>query len=235
MSFLDILFSIKRLKGLTVNIFKSINLCLGLSGRSSPRRSPQASINQAFDEEKSEERERFVLRTSSPSTSDTKNGSNRLEMEYIMRTLNENDRNELKDMSYNTTNNRDISQCRHRISGDNTRTPSNSHNNQSTSPKSGEKTVSKTMSSEESLLSGTGSLVIEESASSGGESSPGSGIFKNIIINLGGLPPPDYNDLSQDLASDSGDRHSLPTKINNIDSTGGRTGSKSPDSRPKRY
>lgn len=48
--------------------------------------------------------------------------------------------------------------------------------------------MGKAVSSEESLLSG-GSLVIEESASSGGESSPGSGIYKNIIINLSNIIP----------------------------------------------
>lgn len=53
------------------------------------------------------------------------------------------------------------------------------------------------MRSEESLLS-TNSCVIEESASSGGESSPSSGVvYKNIIINLKGSGP-------NSIAHDSG-------------------------------
>ena len=50
------------------------------------------------------------------------------------------------------------------------------------------------MSSDESILSVTGSVVIEENASSGGEdSSQDSGVYKNIIINLSNLAGSDPN------------------------------------------
>jgi hypothetical protein len=184
------------------------------------RSSPQASINHAFDEENSreleiEEREKFMLKTSSPSTSDTRIESNRLEMD-TMRKLNDSDRNELRAMS-SSAQNKYMSECKHQINAENSSTSSPIH---TSSPKYAHKTINKTMSSEESLLSGAGSLVIEESASSGGESSPGSGIYKNIIINLGGIiPQSDYNNLSTELASSSTHRlQQLPTKVRNIES-----------------
>jgi hypothetical protein len=179
----------------------------------SARSSPQASINHAFDEEYSkelerEEREKFMLKTSSPSTSDPRNESNRLEMD-TRRKLNDSDRNELRAMSSSAQNKY--------MNAENSSTSSPFH---TSSPKYAHKTINKTMSSEESLLSGAGSLVIEESASSGGESSPGSGIYKNIIINLGGIiPQSDYNNLSTELASGSTHRlQQLPTKVRNIES-----------------
>ncbi len=179
----------------------------------SARSSPQASINHAFDEEYSkelerEEREKFMLKTSSPSTSDPRIESNRLEMD-TRRKLNDSDRNELRAMSSSAQNKY--------MNAENSSTSSPFH---TSSPKYAHKTINKTMSSEESLLSGAGSLVIEESASSGGESSPGSGIYKNIIINLGGIiPQSDYNNLSTELASGSTHRlQQLPTKVRNIES-----------------
>ena len=210
-----------------------------MSGRSSPRRSPQASINQAFDEENSEDLDQNErqLRTSSPSTSDSKSHSNRGKAYDDTKK-----KNESLDMSItNTVVIGGNSQCRHAVGAmgaDNTSTPTNKLKSESASPKNTHKPVNK-MSSEESLLSGAGSLVIEESASSGGESSPGSGIYKNIIINLGGIMPQDYNDLSQDVSSDvTTDRLSKDKKVNNIGSkertTTIGTGQQSPDIRTQR-
>jgi hypothetical protein len=175
------------------------------------RSSPQASINHAFDEER-EERDKFMLKTSSPSTSDTRIETNRLEMD-TRRKLNDSDRNELRAMS-SSAQNKYMSECKHQINAENSSTSSPVHTSYT------HKTINKTMSSEESLLSGAGSLVIEESASSGSESSPGSGIYKNIIINLGGIiPQSDYNNLSTELASSSTHRlQQLPTKVRNIES-----------------
>jgi hypothetical protein len=201
---------------------------LGTSSRSSPSgRSPQASINQAFDEEEnSEELElkekdvNLAFRTSSPSTSYTRGDTNGREMEYIMSTLNDTDRHQLRDMPTGAAH-----ECRHRVpTTDRHRETRTAPTTQNSSPKYGHKPVNKTMSSDESLLSGAGSLVIEESASSGGESSPGSGVvYKNIIINLGGLglAGSDYNDLSGDVGptSSSTDRLPMAPKVNNIDTT----------------
>ena len=77
-------------------------------------------------------------------------------------------------------------------------------------------TSAKVRASEESLLSGANSCVIEESASSGGDSSPSSGVvYKNIIINLGGTsnvpgeivdirPPPSFESHHHDIGMDAG-------------------------------
>ncbi|XP_074603821.1 metabotropic glutamate receptor 1-like [Brevipalpus obovatus] len=77
-------------------------------------------------------------------------------------------------------------------------------------------TDTKVRASEESLLSGANSCVIEESASSGGESSPSSGVvYKNIIINLGGTsnvpgemvdigPPPNFESHHHDIGMATG-------------------------------
>lgn len=198
-----------------------------MSDRSSPRRSPQASINQAFDEENTEDLDQNGLKTSSPSTSDSKSHSNR-----VKALKKSNEQSVCQEMSTMSSGVKaDQSPRRHDPPpAADTSTPNNKCRNGGPSPKNTHKPVNK-MSSEESLLSGAGSLVIEESASSGGESSPGSGIYKNIIINLGGLAA-DINDLSLDSCDMTADRLSRDKKVNNIGSTE-RTGSahQSPDIR----
>lgn len=55
------------------------------------------------------------------------------------------------------------------------------------------RSVSKTLSSDESILSIAGSVVVEENVSSESEhSSQDSGVYKNIIINLGNLITPEH-------------------------------------------
>lgn len=55
------------------------------------------------------------------------------------------------------------------------------------------RSVSKTLSSDESILSVAGSVVVEENVSSESEhSSQDSGVYKNIIINLGNLKTPEH-------------------------------------------
>lgn len=183
-----------------------------MSGRSSPRRSPQASVNQAFDEENSEELN--ALRTSSPSTSGSKSLGNRA------KTLDDKKKNGSQDVPIASPAIKvDKPHCRHGVVTAGSSTPTTKLKSEGSSPKNTHKPVNK-MSSEESLLSGAGSLVIEESASSGGESSPGSGIYKNIIINLGGIVPQDFNDLSQVASFDANsDRPPIDNKVNNIGTT----------------
>lgn len=54
----------------------------------------------------------------------------------------------------------------------------------------GHRNISKAFSSDDSILSVANSVVVEENVSSGGdESSQDSGVYKNIIINLGNLAP----------------------------------------------
>ncbi|XP_054163269.1 metabotropic glutamate receptor 1-like [Oppia nitens] len=125
--------------------------------------------------------------------------------------------------SSNTNAHQNISECRHHVprAVGNTQQQhqhQQQQRQQSPSPANncptiGQKLVNKNMSSDESLLSGgAGSLVIEESASSGGESSPGSGIYKNIIINLSGLTTTDTGGSADELSK------SCP-KVNNISDT----------------
>lgn len=62
--------------------------------------------------------------------------------------------------------------------------------------------ISKAFSSDDSILSVANSVVVEENVSSGGEeSSQGSGVYKNIIINLGNLAP---GQMAAPVPSDGG-------------------------------
>ena len=76
--------------------------------------------------------------------------------------------------------------------------------------------VSKTLSSDESILSTAGSVIVEENVSSESEhSSQDSGVYKNIIINLGNLVTPEHQSAPE-MPTNYHHRHSSGDELDRL-------------------